>query len=155
AYDDRVTVALIVAVVAAVAAVAALVASILVLRRVQARENMLQRELDAGKAEFDAIVEREVAARSRELELVIARARAESMSHLAEEERRIADERRRDVVERERDATARLSAQLVTAQAGVEQRLANWSTDAEKLSDGFSEELRRVEVRQRQLVTEL
>ena len=49
--------------------------------------------------------------------------------------RRIAEERRRDVAERERDATARLSEQLVQAQAAVERRLGDWSADLEKLQE--------------------
>jgi murein hydrolase activator len=150
-----VTASLIVAVAAAAVAVGALVAALLVLQRVRARENMLERALEHGKAEFDAVVEREIAERAGELERTISRVRADSLSQLAEEERRIAEERRRDVAERERDATTRLSERLVTVQASVEQRLAEWTADADNLRDDFAEELKRLEARQRQLLAEL
>src|SRR5262249_17857927 len=71
------------------------------------------------------------------------------------EERRIAEERRRDVAERERDATAHLGDQIVAAQRAVEQRLAHWNNDVSKLQEGLADELKRVETRQRQLMTEL
>ena len=39
--------------------------------------------------------------------------------------------------------------QVVAAQRAVEQRLANWSNDMSKLQEGLSDELKRVEARQR------
>jgi hypothetical protein len=100
-------------------------------------------------------VAKEIEERSRELELVLVRERAESLSQLAEEERRIASERRLDVAERERTGTEQLSSQLLSAQKAVEQRLASWTSDVEKLQEGLTEELRRLETRQRQLMTEI
>jgi uncharacterized protein YukE len=150
-----VTAATVVAVVAAALAGCVLAACVLVLRRVQARERMLERALERGRAEFDEIVAREVAQRAAELQSTLARERADSMSRLADEERRIAEERRRDVAERERDATARLGRQLVAAQAGVEQRLGDWQSDVEKLQQGLTEELKRIEAKQRQLMAEV
>jgi hypothetical protein len=150
-----VTAATIVAVVAAALAGAALLACVLVLRRVQARERLLERELDRGKAVFDDVVAREVAQRAAELQSTLARERADSISQLADAERRIAEERRRDVAERERDATAQLGRQLVAAQAAVEQRLGDWQGDVEKLQQGLTEELKRIEAKQRQLMAEV
>jgi hypothetical protein len=89
-----------------------------------------------------------------ELAQTLARQRADSLSQLAEEERKIADERRRDVLERERDAGARLGEQLTEVQRSVEQRLTDWASDVEQLQEGLHEELRRIEARQRQLMTE-
>ncbi len=149
------TIAAIVAVAAAAIALLALAASVRVLRRVRAAERLLDRELERGKASFDEVVEREVAQRAEELEALLARARAEALSSLADEERRIAEERRRDVAERERDATARLSEQLVQAQAAVERRLGDWSADLEKLQEGLNDELHAVEAKQRQLMTDV
>src|SRR5690242_524614 len=108
----------------------------MVLRKVRSHQRVLEREIERGRAAFDDIVATEVQERTAELERTMARLRADSLSQLAEEERRIAEERRRDVAERERDATARLSEQLVAAQAGVEQRLADWTHDIEKLQEG-------------------
>ena len=149
------TAATVVAVVAALLALLAVAAAVVVLRKVQAHERLLEREIERGKGEFDAIVAREVELRSEELERTLSRARADAMSQLAEEDRRIAEERRRDVAERERDASGRLGEQLVAAQAGIEQRLADWSSDVEKLQERLAEELKRVEARQRQLMTEI
>jgi hypothetical protein len=149
------TAAAIVAAAAAACAIAALVASVLVLRNVRAHEQVLEREIERGKSEFDEIVAREVAQRAADLEATLARTRADALSQLAAEERRIADERRRDVTERERDATSRLGAQLVQAQAAVEKRFADWQGDVEKLQSGLTDELKRVESRQRQLMAEV
>jgi len=150
-----VTAATIVAVVAAALAGAALVACIVVLRKVRAHQALLDREIERGKAVFDEVVAQESARRAEELQATLARARADSISQLAEEERRIAEERRRDVAERERDATARLGEQLVQAQAAVEQRLGGWQGDIEKLQEGLTDELRRIEAKQRQLMAEV
>jgi len=155
AYDDGVTAASAIAVAAAAVAVAALLASVFVLRRLQARQQMLEREIERGKDEFDRIVARELEQRTEELSRLLARSRADTLSQLAEEERRIAEERRRDVAERERHATARLSDQLVAAQRAVEQRLGDWTNDVSKLQEGLTDELKRVEARQRQLMAEL
>jgi hypothetical protein len=150
-----VTAATIIAVVAAVVAVGAVVACVRTLRRLQAHQRLLEREIERGKEEFDRVVAQEIEQRTEELSRLLARSRADTMSQLAEEERRIADERRRDVAERERDATARLGDQLVAAQRAVEQRLGNWNNDVSKLQEGLTDELKRVEVRQRQLMAEL
>jgi hypothetical protein len=147
--------AAIVAVIAAGLAGLALAACVLVLRRVRAHERLLDRTVERGRAAFDEIVSEEIARRAAELEATLARARADSISQLAEEERRIAEERRRDVAERERDATARLGLQLMQSQAAVDQRLSDWQSDVEKLQQGLGEELKRIETRQRQLMADV
>jgi len=98
-----VTAAAIVAVIAAVLAGAAFAASLVAFRKTRSQQGMLERELARGKAEFDRIVAAELAERGEQLAAVLARARADTMSALTEEERRIAEERRRDVAERERE----------------------------------------------------
>jgi hypothetical protein len=150
-----VTASSIIALVAAVSACLALLGCVLVLRKVHAHERALEREIERGKAAFDEVVAREIEQRSEELERTLARLRADSLSELAEEERRIAEERRRDVAERERDASARLAEQLTVVQRTVTQRLSDWASDVEKLQEGLAEDLRRIEVRQRQLMTEI
>jgi len=149
-----VTAATIAAIAAAGIAVLALGASLLVLRKVRLHQQMLEGEIERGKSAFDEVVARELALRAEELESTLARLRADSLSQLAEEERRIADERRRDVVERERDASTRLGEQLAEVQRSVEQRLTDWASDVEQLQEGLNEELRRIEARQRQLMVE-
>jgi hypothetical protein len=150
-----VTAAAIVAVIAAVLAGAAFAASLVAFRKTRSQQGMLERELARGKVEFDRIVAAELAERGEQLAALLARARADTMSALTEEERRIAEERRRDVAERERDASARLGEQLLAVQSAVEQRLGDWSTDVAKLQEGLVDELKRVESRQRQLIAEI
>ncbi|MDX6425120.1 MAG: hypothetical protein QOD52_525 [Gaiellaceae bacterium] len=148
------TAATIIAIAAAAVGLLALAGSVLVLRKVRAHQQLLEREIERGKGAFDEVVAREVQQRAVELEQTLARQRADSLSHLAEEERKIADERRRDVLERERDAGTRLGEQLTEVQRSVELRLTDWASDVEQLQEGLNEELRRIEARQRQLMSE-
>jgi uncharacterized protein YukE len=150
-----VTAATIVAIAAALVALLALAGSVLVLRKVRAHQELLASEIERGKGEFDAVIARELEYRAEELGRTMARLRADALSQLAEEERRIAEERRRDVTERERDASTRLSERLVEVQGAVEQRLTDWGVDVEKLQEGLAAELKRVEVRQREAMTEI
>jgi hypothetical protein len=155
AYDERMTIAVIVAVAAACVGALTLIGCALTLRKVRDHHGSLAREIERGKAEFDSVVTREIEQRSAELEQTLARLRAESLSQLADEERRIADERRRDVAERERDATTTLGKQLLAVQEAVEQRVADWAGDVEKLKGGLDSELKRLEARHRQLMIEI
>jgi uncharacterized protein YukE len=148
------TAATIVAIAAACVAVLAVAASVLVLQKVRRHQQLLEREIERGKAAFDEVVARELQQRTEELERLLARQRADSLSQLADDERRIADERRRDVVERERDASTRLGEQLAEVQRSVEQRLTDWASDVEQLQEGLNDELRRIEARQRQLMAD-
>jgi hypothetical protein len=150
-----VTAAAIIAVVAAAIGVVALAATVVAFRKTRSHQGMLERELARGKAEFDRVVATELAERSEQLAALLARSRADTLSLLADEERRVAEERRRDVAERERDASARLGEQLLAVQSAVEQRLSDWSNDVAKLQEGLADELKRVETRQRQLITEI
>lgn len=132
----------------------ALIASMFVLHKVRSHQRLLEREIEHGKSAFDEVIAAELAQRAEELERTLARLRADSLSLLAEEERRITEERRRDVAERERDATERLSEQLLAAQTAVEQRLAEWTSDVGKLQESLGDDLKRVEARQQALMTE-
>lgn len=143
-----------VAVAAACVAVLALLASLFVLVKVRSHQRLLEREIEHGKSAFDEVIAVELAQRAEELERTLARLRADSLSLLAEEERRITEERRRDVAERERDATERLSEQLLAGQTAVEQRLAEWTSDVGKLQESLGDDLKRVEARQQALMTE-
>src|SRR5262245_65827115 len=119
------TAAAVVADVAAVVAVGALVATWRFYGRTRSQAGLLDREIARGRARFDEVVAAEAEERAAELERTMARARAESLSGLAAEERRIAEERRREVVEREREAGTKLAEALTATQRDVQQRLAN------------------------------
>ena len=90
--------AAVIAIAAAALAVAALVASVLVARRTRAHARSLDAEIERGTKTFDQVVAREAEARAEELERTLALARAQSLSALAEDERRVTEERRRELV---------------------------------------------------------
>jgi hypothetical protein len=136
-------------------AAAVIGASALGLRRLLARIRGIDGALDRAKTELDALVAHEVVTRAAELEHTLARARADSISQLVEEERRIADERRREVAEREREATAKLSATLTGVRQRLEERLTTWADDLERSQQGLSEELTRLADRQRLRMKEI
>ncbi len=140
---------------AGITAAAVIAAAALALQRILVRVRAIDRELDRSKEELDALVTREVERVAAELGHTLARARADSISKLAEEERRIAEERRREVAEREREATARLSEQLTTVRQRLEQRLASWAGDLERSQQTLADELGRVSERQRLRMVEI
>ena len=67
------TAATIIAIAAAGVAVLALLASVFILRKVRAHQQMLEREIERGKGAFDEVVARELQQRSEELERTLAR----------------------------------------------------------------------------------
>jgi hypothetical protein len=150
-----VSVVAVVALAAAVASILAAVAAFTALRRARAVMRSLDDEVRRGKAVFDDIVAREVEQRAAELEETLALARSQSLSALAEEERRIAEERRADVAERERDASAKLIEMLTGVQRRVEERLAEWSGDLTRLQESLADEIARLAQRQSQLTTQM
>jgi len=144
-----------IAIAAAAIAVIALVATLTALRRTRAHASTLEAEIERGKASFDTVIAHEAELRAEELERTLARARADSLSALAEDERRVTEERRRDTAERERDAAVRLGDAVTEAQSSVEQRLSDWTSDLEKLQEGLADEFQRITRRQQQLSAEV
>ncbi|HZB36366.1 MAG TPA: hypothetical protein VE440_09885 [Gaiellaceae bacterium] len=114
----------------------------------------VEAELDRARDDLTQLIRDESAARAAEIQRLLARERADSLSRLQEEERRIADERRRAVVEQEREAISELSAGLAEAQQRVAERLANWSADLERTKQSLTTELAKLRERQQALVTE-
>jgi chromosome segregation ATPase len=153
---DGVSTALVIAIAAGAAGVVIVaVAGWLVTRRFVRRLRDVDRQLDRAKAELDARVEHEVQTRAAELERALARARADSISQLAEEERRIADERRREVAEREREANAKLSDALTEVRRRFEERLQQWAGDLDRSQQALAEELAKLGDRQRSRMNEI
>ena len=126
----------------------------LTLRRILVRAHGVDERLALAKERLDQLVSRELEQRAADLERTLARARADSISLLAEEERRIAEERRRAVANRERSAGAALSDSLAAAERRVGRRLEAWSAELERIQDALSTQLARLEERQRQLLAE-
>src|SRR5919202_3653215 len=72
------------------------------------RSRRLDDQLATADARLNQLIHRESSQRAEELERTLARARADSASLLAEEERRISDARRTELMERERRVSAQL-----------------------------------------------
>jgi hypothetical protein len=108
----------------------------------------------AAQERLQALVDKEAADRAAELERTLARARADSISLLAEEERRISEERRVAFGERERELAASLTNALTETQSQVSQRLADWKKDLDRAADSTKERLAELAERQKQLLAE-
>jgi hypothetical protein len=106
----------------------------------------------AAQARLVELVDQEAADRTEELERTLARARADSISLLAEEERRIAEERRTAFGDRERELIASMTGALTETQAQVSQRLADWKRDLDRAADSTKERLAELAERQKLLL---
>jgi hypothetical protein len=119
-----------------------------------ARAAAIDAQLAEGRAGILETIEREAAERTAELERTLARARADSVSLLVEEERKLAEAHRREFADRDREASAALTAALTTTQAQVEKRLAGWSQDLDRVADAMKGHIAELHQRQKQLVSE-
>jgi hypothetical protein len=111
-------------------------------------------EIARAEARLTAQVTRGADERAAELERVLARARAESLSLIASEERKIVDTRRNAIAEHERASARELNDALADTQRRVEQRLAAWSEDLERAQANLFDQLQRLAERQRRLIEE-
>ena len=124
------------------------------IRRGVLHAKRIEAEVGAAEARLAAIVARDADERGTELERVLARARAESRSLIADEERRIVESRRATIVEREQASARELSDALAATQRRVEQRLAEWSEDLERAQANLFDQVQRLAGRQRRLIQE-
>jgi uncharacterized phage infection (PIP) family protein YhgE len=111
-------------------------------------------QLSRAQARLHALVAREAEERAVELERILARARADSSSLLAEQERRIAEERRAAAAERSRVAGDELSEALTAAQQQIEARFTAWTDDLERAQHAVVDQLAQLAHRQKQLISE-
>jgi hypothetical protein len=128
------------------------VISALALRRGLMSGRGIDEQLELARQEFDAVVKRELRQRSEELELMLARARADAVSMFADDQRRLSEERRRLTSESEERARAELVEAIAGIQAHVEQRLVSWSSDLDRARQGLSTQLKELTKRQRELI---
>jgi hypothetical protein len=119
-----------------------------------ARALRLAQSVAAASETLQAIIDKDARDRATELERVLARARADSMSLLADEERRIAEERRVAIAEREEVAGRELTEALGATQRRVEQRLTEWGEDLERAQGHLTDQLQRLAARQKRLIEE-
>jgi len=111
-------------------------------------------QLARAQGRLNALVAREAEERTAELERVLARARADSSSILAEQERRIAEERRSAAAERSRVAVDELGDALTTSQKQIEARFNAWNVDLERAQHAVVDQLATLANRQKQLISE-
>jgi uncharacterized phage infection (PIP) family protein YhgE len=111
-------------------------------------------QLTLAQSRLHSLVAREAEERSAELERVLARARADSSSLLAEQERRIAEERRAAAAERTRAAVDELGEALMKAQQQIEARFTAWNDDLERAQNGVVDQIAQLAQRQKQLISE-
>ena len=110
--------------------------------------------LARAQARLNSLVAQEADARTVELERVLARARADSSSLLAEQERRFAEERRSAAAKSAETAAEELSHALTAAQQQVEARFNAWAGDLERARHAVIEQLGQLDHRQKQLISE-
>src|SRR6478672_13120645 len=94
-----------------------------------------------------ALIEHEYQERAAELRRSLAIARSELGGILAEEARRLAEERREEFEEKERRAATEYSIRLHQVQQRVEERLAEWAQDLERLENDLVAGIARLEER--------
>jgi hypothetical protein len=134
---------------------ALIAASTLLLRRALARSEAIEARFAEARDGLHALVAREAQERAAELERTLARARAESVSLLMDEERKIVDDHRREFTQREQQFAAALTESLTVTQSQVEQRLAGWSQDLDRAAETTRAALVELAQRQKQLVSEV
>jgi hypothetical protein len=122
------------------------------LRRALARNSRIDAELEAAETRLREVGEREAKRRGEELERTMARARADSSSSFAEEERRLSDQRRSELAERERRIAGELGEALALVERRVEQRLADWTGDLDRIQQGLTTRLAELAQKQRDVV---
>jgi hypothetical protein len=140
--------------VAAAGLVACMLATLgaVALRRGLIKSRAVDVDIERLRSELNDIVERELRQRAGELEQTLSRARADSLSSFASEERRLAEERRRSTVEAEERARAALAGALAAVQRQTEQRMAGWSADLERAEQSLTSQLADLVRKQRELI---
>jgi hypothetical protein len=139
---------------AGLAVCAAIEAGLVLLRIALGRARRIDSELAGAEARLRRVIDREAEERTAELERALARARADSISVLLEEERKIGERRREEFVERERAVGAELTQALAATQERVARRLAEWTQDLDRAQQAFAAQVAKLAERQRQLIAE-
>jgi hypothetical protein len=114
----------------------------------------IDEQLARAQARLNSQVAREAEERSAELERTLARARADSVSILEEQERRIAEERRAAALERSRATADELGEALAVVQQQVDARVNAWRDDLERVQNAAPDQVAQLAQRQKQLIAE-
>jgi hypothetical protein len=105
------------------------------------RARRIERELERGRAMLRSMLDKEVGLRVGELERILARARADSSSQLAEQERALTETRRHAIAEAEQAVQANLAQMLTEIQHDVEERIESWQRDLGRSESTLSREV--------------
>ncbi|MDX6424353.1 MAG: hypothetical protein QOI67_1824, partial [Gaiellaceae bacterium] len=119
------------------------------LSRLIRRGRVLDADYTRSEERLRTLIDREAAERAAELERTLAIARADSVSILADEERRLMEERRGSLVTREAQLRDELAASLSAAQQQVQRRFAEWSADLDRVQERLAEQITLVGERHR------
>jgi hypothetical protein len=119
-----------------------------------ARSRRIDAELEAAETRLREVARSETKIRTEELQRTLARARADSSSQFAEEERRLAEARRNELVERERRISNELGEAAALVERRVEQRLADWAGDLDRIQQGMTSRLAELAQRQHDAVAQ-
>jgi hypothetical protein len=134
---------------------AVVVAGAAALRRALAQAEEFDAHLAAAQTRLREQIDAEAADRAAELERTLARARADSVSLLQEEERKLAEEHRREFLHREREISSELTASLNATQSQVDLRVASWAQDLERSAETTKARIAELAQRQKQLVSDV
>ena len=124
-------------------------------RRGLSRGRDIDEEIARAKAELAEVARTELSRRSGELERMLARARADSLSAYAEEERRLAETRRTALGDSEQRLRRGLAEAFSKVQGQVEQRLASWHQDLDRAQRELGARIEEIAQRERSLIEAL
>jgi len=124
------------------------------LRELVRSAHRFDEQLARAQARLGTLIAREADERGVELERTLALARADSISLLAEQERRMVEERRAAAAERASVTGDELGEALTVAQQQVEARLGAWRDDLERAQRAVGDQLKALAQRQKQLISE-
>ncbi len=105
------------------------------------RTRRLERELERARTTLRSEIDSEVRSRVGELDRILARARADSSSQLAEQERALAETRRHSIAEAEQSLKETLAQMLAKTQLDVEERIESWQSDLGRSEATISREV--------------
>ena len=130
-------------------------AGAILLRRALLRADDTDAYLAQAQTRLRELIDREAEERAAELERTLARARADSVSLMAEEQRRIAEERRTEFAEQERATANVLTESLTATQSQVEQRLSDWAQDLDRAAGATKERISDLTEHQKRLLADV
>ncbi len=124
------------------------------LARALGRARRTDADVERVRASLTEVIDAEAAARAQELERTLARARADSVSLLREEQRRIAEEHRSELAERERATSDAHAEVLARVERRFDERLLGFADDLDSAQQTLGGHVARLEQRQTHLISE-